>query len=556
MLRITCYGGVNEIGGNKILLEDGGSALMLDFGKRMGAVNSFFDDFLRPRTHSCLRDLLSLGLVPEIPGIYRHDLLQHAGVWDRLSGSGIPEHARRLFTSELESYDDYKSRTDRAPIDGILLSHAHADHVQDLCFVDPRIPVYCSHVTLAILQAAEDIGRSGVESEVCVTKQRIISETKSKSTFPGCLDIDSKSTSAEREMCVIEPGAVFEVGRFNVEPVPVDHSVPGAYAYLIKCPSGKVVFYTGDLRFHGVCAEITSRLRERVAGLRPDVFITEGTRVVDRNGKEITAAGDNEAHVEREITEIVRACDGLAIVDFGWKDTTRFQTIARVAQATGRVLAVSSKVAYLWSKLRRIDPDTYPEFSHGGCVRVYLERIDSMTYSPADYTNAKHAVGLCVDWGASSQDMRKAFADGDEDYLNERLCHYRHGVRAYDIAADPRKFILHAGFFDMNELFDVAPPPGSVFVSAVTEPFCDEMDIDQKKLKNWLDHFGIDYGGDEIEHHHVSGHANGEDLLDFIRSAEPKLVIPVHTEHPAAFVDKLEGITVRPPELGSPLSCP
>ena len=32
MVKLTFYGGVNEIGGNKILLEDNGTKLFLDFG--------------------------------------------------------------------------------------------------------------------------------------------------------------------------------------------------------------------------------------------------------------------------------------------------------------------------------------------------------------------------------------------------------------------------------------------------------------------------------------------------------------------------------------------
>ncbi|HUS71362.1 MAG TPA: hypothetical protein VM075_11390 [Anaerolineae bacterium] len=32
MVSVTCFGGVSEIGGNKILLEDGNTRLLFDFG--------------------------------------------------------------------------------------------------------------------------------------------------------------------------------------------------------------------------------------------------------------------------------------------------------------------------------------------------------------------------------------------------------------------------------------------------------------------------------------------------------------------------------------------
>jgi ribonuclease J len=401
-------------------------------------------------------------------------------------------------------------------------------------------------VTLAIRRAAEDIGRGGIESEVCECSTRGVSVLKG-GFFPNELKIAGDAANGERDIRVVNPHERFDIGRFAVEAIPVDHSVPGACAFVVTSPSGKVVFYTGDLRFHGRLGDLTSGLRERTRGLRPDVFITEGTRIVDKEGK-ITAAGDDETDVARKITGIVRDCAGLAIVDFGWKDTTRFQTILEVGRATGRVLAVSPKVAYLWALLNRIDPAAYPDLPSAGNVRVYLERSNSMTYSLGDYSKSKHTAGVCTDW----EGMKDAYKNGDEGYLQPRLCHYRDGVRAYEIAADPSRFILHAGFFDMNELFDIAPPPGSVYISAVTEPFSHEMEIDQDKLKRWLDHFGIDYGGEEIEHHHVSGHASGRDLLDFIKSAEPKLVIPVHTERPEAFARELR-TECRPPVMGEPI---
>jgi len=556
MLQITCHGAVGEIGGNKIMLEDNGSALMLDFGKSFGASGMYFDEFLQPRTNSCLRDLLALGLLPAIPGIYRRDLLIHGGAWDSVAGRGVPSSARRMFSSELESYDDYTSA--RGPrLDGILLSHGHTDHCQDLSYVDPRIPVFCTQPTYAILRAAQDIGRGGFESEICECGIRECGECGKSSTFPGEPKIGTGDQDVPRAINVIEAHSPFSVGGFTVEAIPVDHSVPGACAYLIECPSGKTVFYSGDVRFHGRFSlgesNLTTDLLARTAGLAPDVFITEGTRILDRDGN-VSTKGDDEQDVENTIRAAIEGCRGLAIIDFGWKDTTRFQTIVNVARATGRILAVSPKVAYLWEMLRAADPAGYSDLSENSSVRVYLKRTDSMTYSFGDYSSSKHLAGITADWGPRSQGMKAAFAALDEGYLNPRLRHVREGLRAYDIAADPTRYILHAGYFDMNELFDVLPPPGSVFVRAATEPFSDDMVLDEIKLKNWLDHFGIN-DGQGILRSHVSGHANGTDLLRFISDAKPATVIPIHTERADVFERELGGeCEVIAPALGSPIS--
>jgi len=44
-VAITFYDGVGCIGGNKILMEDGESALFLDFGINFKAEGMFFDEF-------------------------------------------------------------------------------------------------------------------------------------------------------------------------------------------------------------------------------------------------------------------------------------------------------------------------------------------------------------------------------------------------------------------------------------------------------------------------------------------------------------------------------
>ena len=36
MVTLTFYGGINEIGGNKVLLEDNGTRIFLDFGMSFG----------------------------------------------------------------------------------------------------------------------------------------------------------------------------------------------------------------------------------------------------------------------------------------------------------------------------------------------------------------------------------------------------------------------------------------------------------------------------------------------------------------------------------------
>ena len=89
MTRLTFYGGINEIGGNKFLLEDGSSRVFLDFGKNFGREKQYFDEpWIRPQREE---HLLALGILPNLPGIYKKD----AGA-ERGAGAGAARAGERI----------------------------------------------------------------------------------------------------------------------------------------------------------------------------------------------------------------------------------------------------------------------------------------------------------------------------------------------------------------------------------------------------------------------------------------------------------------------------
>ena len=70
MVKLIFYGGVNEIGGNKILLEDKGTKIFLDFGQSFTFGAEFFTSWLDARDLNGLGDYFGLGLLPRISGLY------------------------------------------------------------------------------------------------------------------------------------------------------------------------------------------------------------------------------------------------------------------------------------------------------------------------------------------------------------------------------------------------------------------------------------------------------------------------------------------------------
>lgn len=505
--RVTLYGGVNEIGGNKFLLEEGEARVLLDFGTSIGARNAYFDEFLQPRANSALRDLIRLGLLPRLDGLYREDMLNVArATTDR----DLPESAQAW------------RRKGRAPaVAGILLTHAHVDHFQDLEFVDPDVPVYCTPTTARMLRAIEDVGRKA--PDIVTVRERTLARAKG-GRFPDAPKVETHARP--RRIVEVEDGATVDVGGLRATAVPVDHSVPGGCAFLVVTPSGKRVFYTGDVRFRGRLLARTAALQRAVADLRPDLMLTEGTRVDSERS-------DAEENVETCVTRLTSDATGLVVAEFGWKDTTRFDTLQRVAEATGRVLLVDPRVAYLLRALdgradvpsRRIE--AYPN------VRAYVGRAKSLLDAPGDYP--AHELGYVADW----EGRRGSIEEEDPAWRADAMAHYERGVRAAEVARSPGRYLVHLSFFSVQELFDLAPPKGSRWIRCATEPYNDEMAMDLAKQRRWMETFALDHNVNEkkgVEDPdllqgvaHISGHGGREDLFALARAAKPKLVVPVHT---------------------------
>ncbi|MEM2913637.1 MAG: MBL fold metallo-hydrolase [Candidatus Bathyarchaeia archaeon] len=124
---ITFYGGVNEVGGNKVLLKDGDVKVLFDFGVSFSLRGRFYSDpFLSPKSGT---DLLKLGILPDLRGLYVFD---HSN----------PE------------------------IDAVFLSHSHMDHSAHISFLKRDIPIYCGETTAKILYALSEMHATSLEFNI------------------------------------------------------------------------------------------------------------------------------------------------------------------------------------------------------------------------------------------------------------------------------------------------------------------------------------------------------------------------------------------------------
>ena len=444
MVELRFYGGVGEIGGNKILLVDGDTRLWLDFGKGFTCGDDYFTGYLAPRGIAGLKDYFEFDLLPKVDGLYSEEMLGETEV-----------------------------RYCEPRFDGIIISHAHGDHVGHLGFVDPHIPVHTGAGTKLFMEAADET-----------------------STY----------RLGDHAYRTFRTDLRFRVGSVEVRPIHVDHSIPGAYGFIIYTSKGPLI-YTGDMRAHGPKADMTEEFIEAAASENPVAMITEGTRVTPNDGRQslseqqvyngVAATCNKPAHKGR-----------LILYTHGPRDMDRLGTFYTAAVVAGRHVVISPKTAHLLSKLVHDEHLDLPDPSKDENIAVYYRRKKSGSYNENDYYK----------W-------ERPFLD--------RM------VTPAELKQDPGRYMVYIDFSGLTELIDIRPQRSTPFIYSMSEHFTED-DVEGTVLRNWIAHFGLEY-----VQLHASGHISRGELAEAITRVGTRKLFPVHTEHPEMFKE-MHGGTVTP----------
>lgn len=481
MTSLTFFGGVGEIGGNKILLEDEDTRLLLDFGMSFNQSGKFFSEFLQPRKCNCVEDFIITGLLPDLKGIYRLDYLCHLG---------RPEEERG--------------------VDAVLLSHAHADHAAYIHHLRKDIPLYMSHESRAILQALEKTGSGSFLDLIHHTETFKLCPKKRGSGLKRLVGEEAKT---DRPLQIFESGHSFHIGPIEIMPYEVDHSLPGATAFLIHTTQGTIL-YTGDFRFHGYKQEDTERMVEETAEEDIVACVIEGTNVEE-------TAESTEENVLRKAGATVEDTENLVIVNFPPRDLARLLTFHNICKQTERKLALTFKHAYLLELMAELNDD-YPHIDDPN-ICFYAERKSWGLIGRGDYPPEIIAQDYAT-W-------ERKFLD-----LPNTVTHKK--VREHQ-----GDFMFYCNYFQLKNLIDIQPISGSNYVRSVCEPFDDEILFDYNRAKNWLALFSL-----PLTQIHASGHCNGPQLFAMLKKTKPKTIYPIHTNAPEAFSKKFDNVVL--PKIG------
>jgi ribonuclease J len=196
-------------------------------------------------------------------------------------------------------------RENAGRIDGCVATHGHEDHVGGLSFLlrDCEFPIFGSPLTLGL--AANRIDEAGL-----MGRTRLVT---------------------------VRDGERRQIGSFDVEFIPVTHSVPHAHAVAVHSAQG-VILHSGDFKLD--LTPVDGRLTDlaRIGTLAT----TEGVRLLmaDSTNAEEKGYAPSERDVGAVLRTIFMGQEGRRVITASFASHIhRIQQIADAAIASGRVVA-------------------------------------------------------------------------------------------------------------------------------------------------------------------------------------------------------------------------
>ncbi len=619
-VTITCYGGVREIGGSKILLEDGagrqgashqnggghagtsregagtrdtaGRRILFDFGQSFDRHKVFFDGvLLRERASRGLLDPIALGLIPPLRGLLREDVIPvfngaHLTVREipptgrqktpkqevEISPEAVEEFWEHWRSRCPEQYRDLR-RESGPVVDFLFLSHAHLDHIGDVQYVAPDVPAYSTRVTAAISKVIMDVGPAGKSGAVYVNP--------CKSSAEGILQADREQPLVPRPWGMVDGG--FGGDALDGEPSALDSSDGDKSA---AAPSG-------DRLDSAACfwdtppSKSEKGLAPRAPAPPPGSWLKHwnvdhslmgaAAYAVETDAGWVAYTGDLRFHGGKSETShkfaaelaklhpVALLCEGTRL-PYKQANVTEEEAcqncLKAVRQAQGK-LVVADFAARNVERLLSF-------------MTIAAETRRTLLLQPRD-AYLLRAV-LLADSGAIPDVMEEACVGLYADPKGSQSDWEKNVVRRYsscrvgpnEVQGSPGDFILAFSLMDMADMLDIQFLIGDgmsgVYIFSNSPAFDDEYAIDLKRLMNWTRHLnlemiGLKLEGEDVEAvrgYHSSGHASRQELVDFVKQVKPKMLIPIHTEEPEEWVGELAGtgIKICQPEVGKEIDVP
>ncbi len=195
----------------------------------------------------------------------------------------------------------------RAGLTGLVITHAHEDHLGAVAHLWPRLrcPVFATPFAAAVLR--RKLAEAGLVNDVPVS--------------------------------VIAPGGTFASGPFSLRFLNVTHSIPEAQALAIRTPAGLVI-HTGDWKLDPspLLGPLTDEAgfadlgREGVLAL-----------ICDSTNAMVEGHSGSESTVRDELAAIIARTRGRLVVTCFASNVARVESIAHAARRAGRSVVIAGR---------------------------------------------------------------------------------------------------------------------------------------------------------------------------------------------------------------------
>lgn len=350
-------------------------------------------------------------------------------------------------------------------VEGCITTHGHEDHVGGLSFLlrDISFPIYGSELALGI-------ARNRIEEA-------------------GLLD--------RTELIPVRDGERRQLGPFDVEFIPVTHSVPHGFATAFHTPQGTIL-HTGDFKLD--LTPVDGRLTDlaRMGQIAKD----QGVRLLlaDSTNAEEPGHSRSESSVGAVLYDLFHAHEGRRIITASFASHIhRVQQIADAAMAFGRT------VVTLGLSMKK---------------NVKLARDLGLLHIP------DHAIADIDDVGDLEPGQVCVISTGSQGEPMSALAR---------MAAGESKFLKITP--DDTVILSSHPIPGN------------EMNV--SKVIDGLVRLGADVVHSGISDVHATGHAKSEELKTLHSIVQPEWFIPVHGEyrHMVAHTRVAEAVGMDPDHI-------
>lgn len=338
------------------------------------------------------------------------------------------------FTYVLENRDRIK---------GLVVTHGHEDHIGAIPYLlrNFNLPIYATRLTIGLISGK-------------LKEHRLLSSA---------------------HLNVVNPGETITLGKFSIEFIHVNHSIPDAVGFAITCGAGTVI-HTGDFKID------TTPIDDQVIDIAR--FAAHGTRGVlallsDSTNAERPGFTASERIVGETFSNLFKKADGHRILV-----ATFSSNIHRIQQIIDEAARVNRKVAV-----------------SGRSMISVVSVASEMGY-------LKVPDGLLID------------IDMIKNYPPEQLVIVTTGSQGEPLSA------LHRMAFSEHRQVEIVPND-MIIISANPIPGNEKT---VSKVINELMKRGANVVYEKMYDVHVSGHACQDEIKLMMAITKPRFFIPVHGE--------------------------